>query len=999
MSKKYKIAVMGASGVGKTVFFASYFHQVTDIGVGKEHYQIAIKSQETDDKVTEIITQLFQNRTVVKGTDVRVDFSFSVPKLDMDIELFDLPGGFTENRKYWDDESVRKDLQEAKGVLFFISGEDLVNRPDVALKVNRAFTDAISEIRKHTGGDIKGRADVPICFILTKGDAIPNETEGTLTPRIRALIEAAEESQEQGNWLARTFFEKGKNVKVFKSVAMGKWDNAQTPPIDYSPVNVVEPMEYLFLSMGKSQKKLVNTWIKLGTVAAVIALSATVGFGYWLDRNHWQNVLTDVQRARESDNYVKAIAILDDFKTPFLASFLPSFVRAGGELKTVRDDVYKDYEAALYAPIAPEIDKIDFSALPRVDDLFLDTTKKIDEYLKVLRFAEINPDNYAKVRNSAWYFEMGRLFAFEQNMDGVTPDEEFEFIVQSLNYEPPETWREQVQARIGRLLRHWAMTLPQDAGIDELANYSGKVKQLDGYHELTDELMADLNRLRDTWEERRENIIVNNEIGDLLSYRPGDAIPSEEFNLILKGLNYEAPEKWRERVEKVVSNILHHWARTIPIDASIDEYADYIDKATQLAANTGITADMAEYLTECREAWSKEIDEKWRQTATQWIAEANSASPEDGLDILARHMAEKTTPDVREMLKDAQDKLYDVLADKGIMDYPDNVAELRTLIQKFPSMPPSAKGKLQDRINTIRAKQLAEALNGLRSAHTIEELSNRLKSIGEDSSNPDVSKAVVESLTGLVNTKLKAIQGEANAAVGKGAFADGKRAVQSSCETLIRDVQGVLDQESSKPYTSTIESTERSILSELRSRHAEYCKQDFQRRKNTNRRQDVSACLETLKAFINTWPESLNTGEGAEVKRASDFLSVIQGGVRGRLTVVGGDFTASDGIIFTPSIYITVDENGRRIFTTNTVTSTNPVFRDSRDFTWTVETGRMNFTAYKTGTFSDSAIDSWYVNPSGFYGYTSLSGTGRGKHTLTLEFTPSVNIPLPPSDW
>ena len=154
MSKKYKIAVMGASGVGKTVFFASYFHQVTDIGVGKEHCQIAIKSQETDDKVTEIITQLFQNRTVVKGTDVRVDFSFSVPKLDMDIELFDLPGGFTENRKYWDDESVRKDLQEAKGVLFFISGEDLVNRPDVALKVNRAFTDAISEIRKHTKGDL-----------------------------------------------------------------------------------------------------------------------------------------------------------------------------------------------------------------------------------------------------------------------------------------------------------------------------------------------------------------------------------------------------------------------------------------------------------------------------------------------------------------------------------------------------------------------------------------------------------------------------------------------------------------------------------------------------------------------------------------------------------------------------------------------------------------------------------------------------------------------------
>ena len=691
--------------------------------------------------------------------------------------------------------------------------------------------------------------------------------------------------------------------------------------------------------------------------------------------------------------------MLDNFKTPFLASFLPSFVRAGGELKSVRDDVYKDYEAALYAPIAPEIDKIDVNVMPRVDDLFLDTTNKIDEYLKVLRFAEINPDNYAKVRNSAWYFEMGRLLAFEQNMDGVTPDEEFEFIVHSLNYEAPEAWRDQVQSRIARLLRHWAMTLPQDAGIDELANYSGKVEQLAGYHDLTDGVMADLHRLRDTWEERRENIIVNNEIGDLLSYKPGDAMPDEEFNLILKGLNYEAPEKWRERVEKAVTNVLHHWTRTLASDADVDEYADYVDKASQLVANTGITADMATYLSECRETWSKEIDEKWRQMAVRWIAEANSASPEDGLDILARHITEKTTPNVREMLKDAQDKLYDALAEKGINDYPDNAAELRALIQKFPSMTTSAKEKLQERINQIRAQQLAEALNGVRSARTIEELSNRLKSLGEDRSNSEVSKAVVESLSGLVNAKIKAIHGEAGVAVNKTAFAEGKRNIQSSCENLIREVQGVLDNERSRPYISTIEAAERSILGELRSGHAAYCKQDFQRRKNTNRRQDLSACLETLKTFINTWPEALSSGEGAEVKRASDFLSVIQGGVRGRLTVVEGDFTASDGIIFTPSIYVTVDENGRRIFTTNTVTSTKPVFRDSRDFTWTVETGRINITAYKSGTFSDSAIDSWYVEPSGFHGYNSLSGTGKGKHTLTIDFTPSVNIPSPPSGW
>ena len=142
MNRKYKIAVMGESNVGKTVFFGSYFHQITDLSKGK--YPVAIKSQSSDDKITEIITQLFDKKQVVAGTDVRVDFSFSVDSLGMDIELADLPGGFTTNRNYWDDEEVRKDLQNADGALFFISAYDVINNPSEALKVNRAFADAIS---------------------------------------------------------------------------------------------------------------------------------------------------------------------------------------------------------------------------------------------------------------------------------------------------------------------------------------------------------------------------------------------------------------------------------------------------------------------------------------------------------------------------------------------------------------------------------------------------------------------------------------------------------------------------------------------------------------------------------------------------------------------------------------------------------------------------------------------------------------------------------------
>ena len=89
VNKKYKIAVMGATGVGKTVFFGSYFNLVTNLGRGSR--PIMVKSQSSVNRITELITQLFQKHEVVQGTSERVDFSFSVDSLGMEVELFDIP--------------------------------------------------------------------------------------------------------------------------------------------------------------------------------------------------------------------------------------------------------------------------------------------------------------------------------------------------------------------------------------------------------------------------------------------------------------------------------------------------------------------------------------------------------------------------------------------------------------------------------------------------------------------------------------------------------------------------------------------------------------------------------------------------------------------------------------------------------------------------------------------------------------------------------------------
>lgn len=1109
MNKKFTVAVMGASGVGKTVFFASYFHQVTDLGFsnledGKKHYQIAIKSQDTDEKLTKIIKRLFEDRNVADPTDTRMDFSFSVPALGMDIKMFDVPGGYTENRYDWEAEGILEDLHEAKGVLFFISAEDLIKRPEAALSVNRVFAHAISEVRKRVKGGIRGRANVPIWFILTKGDAVPNDTKETLTSKIMALVEAAQTSQEEGDLWAR-IFDAEKPVEIYKTVSMGKWDDEQTPPLEYKPVNVVEPMEDLFRRMRQSQSsydktlRIVFTVISAGTLAGVFA------FSWWFDAHHWNNTLEAVRRARESDNYVSAISLLDDFTPPFTSKilFLP-FMRSGGELKTIRDDVYKDYEAALYAPIAPEMQKVNLETLPAVDDLFKDTVKKVEEYLSVLRFAEINPEHYEQVRNNAWYFETGRLLAFEQDDREVSPDEEFHFIVQCLNYEPPELWREQVHSRIGRLLYHWATTLPMNASVDECTNYINKVNQLAGYPNLSESLMTELYKYRDAWALQREDLIVKDDLSALfgfnaasvdikpdkkfrliqlgLSYHAPDrwseritravdtvlhdwlesvpvnagindyttfidrasqlsrssvfssgsikdlndhknlwidrredltvekavgAVlefneaaknynPDAEFDLILQGLNYQTPQRWRERVMNATSSIVYHWCRTLRADASVEQYENYISKASQLASNPAITSELADFLNKSLSTWTEEMNDKWVRLASSWISEAtsNSVPPADGLEIISRHMTEKLPSEIREMLKQTQDNLYTEISEQAILEYPNDAGELEEILRQFPNMTIRARTKLQEQIASINAQRISEAISAIQRAKTLSELSRTMKQLDVDKKNAEIISTLDTALNTLIDARLKYIREDAGSAITHGEFSSEKKKISSSCSEIILEVQNIVDSRSSRSYMSKISLAEQELLSMLLSEHADYCKQDFHTRKNTNQRQDVTQCLAVMQDFISTWPDNVSSGKGADVRRAYRFLQAIQGGVRGRLTITDGSFSSKG------NMYVKVSFSREEFLKTRTISSKNPSFREGKEFHWSVESSNMTITVVDEGLIFDDYPVRKTIELFGFDGYKNLSGKlVDGKNSINIYFAANANVPEPPKDW
>ena len=206
----------------------------------------------------------------MQGTSERVDFSFSVDSLGMDVELFDIPGGFTQDMDAWVENKILPDLQRADGALFFISGEDLVKYPERVLKDNLVFARAISKIREHKSGDLKGRSDVPIWFIFTKGDTIPDVSLDTLKEKNSALFKAAEKSQDHGNWLEKTAYKKGKYVNAYKSQSVGKWESPQSVPRNYQPDMVIEPMEDLFEAMVHSRSAHGRT---LRKIIAALALA------------------------------------------------------------------------------------------------------------------------------------------------------------------------------------------------------------------------------------------------------------------------------------------------------------------------------------------------------------------------------------------------------------------------------------------------------------------------------------------------------------------------------------------------------------------------------------------------------------------------------------------------------------------------------------------------------------------------------------------------------
>lgn|GEM_PF-6631808 len=873
MNRKYKIAVMGATGVGKTVFFGSYFNLVTNLGKGSR--PIMVKSQSSVNRITELITQLFQKHEVVQGTSERVDFSFSVDSLGMDVELFDIPGGFTQDMDAWVENKILPDLQRADGALFFISGEDLVKYPERVLKDNLVFARAISKIREHKSGDLKGRSDVPIWFIFTKGDTIPDVSLDTLKEKNSALFKSAEKSQDHGNWLEKTAYKKGKYVNAYKSQSVGKWESPQSVPQNYQPDMVIEPMEDLFEAMVHSRSAHGRTLRKIIAALALSVFAVLEGGMYYYDISQWKVMQERVDRLRTEGRYEQALQEVEAFSSP---SWLPAFFRADKKLPPLREELYQAYEAAVYAPIKAALEAIDEEKAPDTSLAFLEDAEKVKRYLSVTHFAEIQPQHYELAKRKAWYFNLGRLLNLDSQVQNASPDELFNAILDSLNYDVPESWQKNIQERIDSGLRRWGSILSLDVG-------------------------------------------------------------PEEFDA-------------------------------------------YIKKAEQVTDHPKLSLDTMDYLKEQKKTWL----EKKRDA---WIREADLLSPEDGLALLERHKAEFDSTG-RKKLENALEKHYAALVEQALKKDADDADSLQKLLDRYPAMTSEVRGKLEGRIASIGEKKRQEWLRDLNASKNTEEIVNRITSLGGKDQD-DLRQQGIDLLQKRIEVEVKNIRSDASRAVQRKDFSEGKQEALEALNALRQTIHPL----NAAPLLTLINEQEKTLMKDLEKKHLADCREDFMRRRNTRDRRDVAECRKRLDAFLELWPDS---AERETVAKVRDFLNVIQGGVKGKLSVVKGKIN-KETTYDKPDVFVTVSQGNKELLHTKMIKDNwYPEFNEGVDITWTVDMPPLTFKAIDVDPVMDDELFTHHEESLGFDGYKGLSKTITDTGCeLFIEFKP--NTPIPDCPW
>ena len=334
---------------------------------------------------------------------------------------------------------------------------------------------------RNAAGRVLGRKDVPIWFIITKCDAIPEISDDELKRHIAALLRSASDDKKSGKW-AEKLFRKGKRVRIFRTQSMGKWLSPTTPPdaTNFNPINVTEAMDSLLDEMRKSEKSYMRM---LKFVLAGMAITGTIAglcFAYYTvwqtDHIRWRLAMGRVEKAITQENYAEARREIDEFISPAYMGLYLKPTRAD----SLKDsEAYPKFEAAMYTELTRRLGAINYDIMPEITASFMKTKDLLTQYLDIKQFETLAKNHYEYVKDKEWYFRAGSDYNYVPAYDAKADDVR-KAVERCLNrdYTTPATWREMERVKLEGMLRTWINMLPTNVDISEFDVYISRAEQL-----------------------------------------------------------------------------------------------------------------------------------------------------------------------------------------------------------------------------------------------------------------------------------------------------------------------------------------------------------------------------------------------------------------------------------------------------------------------------------------------------------------------------------------
>ena len=986
--QKYRIAVMGAYGVGKTTFLGSYFNLVINKGEG---VPVSLNTPEMVDQVARITGTLFKKQVPVTEKAMIENMAYSIETLGMDVEFVDVAS--SENFK------TLPDLKSVNGILFFLSAEDLVKNPVKVKKDNEVFQEAIDYILQNSDSKWYDFQKFPLYCILTKCDAVPQVTEDELAVKTADFLNAAKGASDLASEedVKPFLFEAGKNLRCFRTVSLGKWTDTKALPKKYEPENVLEPMEDLNAAMARVPRA--RKRVKRAAWAVGGLLILAVGSSWGLDIYQWEKTKEEARKLASEARYEDAINHVNQ-------------VADRNDKNELISEIYRQYEKAKFDGILPVIKDLDVNVPPEAPlEEFLEASKKVDEYLKNNSFKQASAANYEKVNSLAWYFEAGKKLL------STTP-EETGHAADALNKwletlpQLPEQWKDVASKKTKEMLEAWFDSVGPEAEIEEVEQSVARAAAFADHPNLSDDLKALLSEKQESWKKAISSKWIS--AGEKVIAEASALSPEEG----LKKLFAFSAEK------DIPENILQMAAEAVK-----SEYARLADTyvADRDAGKDRLSALMAEF-PEMPEEQKQKLFARIKEIVQETVASiSDKITAADSLETLEKHLPDlelswEEVPDgkagITKRFAASLTRLWETESQK-IHKEASALASKNEFTSAMAMIAPSFR-ELAARVSDIATKagipmdqtdvsalvknaahEVVSALSKeIEGSESLEALASHLpvldlswEEVAEGKAG--ITKSFASALNRLLQAEGEKIKKEIAELAVKNEFSAARDTISTAFEKLFADTGELTMKSGTADVEAVIAKMKDRELQNLQNVHYEQCRKDFEAVRDTKDPEAIASVISRLRDFATLWPSS---AKSKETEQVAVYMETVKNGVKAELMIIGGDFSAEDSFMDSPDMKIQLKKGNTLLLETKTVdNNARPSFNEKYPFTWDLQTG-FSFVGIETaGMFgSDEEVFKVSVDAGGLFGYEKLNGTLKDRgNSIAVK----LDITVPECPW